>query len=143
MTIRDVLTHQSGLTYGFQARTNVDAGYRKAKLGVDIHGPTLADMMNGLATMPLEFSPGTAWNYSVSTDVCGRLVEVLSGQSLDVFFQERIFAPLGMNDTSFSIPEDKFSRFAANYERAGNKSLRLIDDPMKSAWAGDVTLFSG
>ena len=143
MTIRDVLTHQSGLTYGFQDRTNVDAGYRKAKLGVDIHGPTLADMMNGLAKMPLEFSPGTAWNYSVSTDVCGRLVEVLSGQSLDVFFRERIFAPLGMSDTSFSIPEDKFSRFAANYERAGHKSLRLIDDPMKSAWAGDVTLFSG
>jgi CubicO group peptidase (beta-lactamase class C family) len=143
MSIRDVLTHQSGLTYGFMARTNVDAAYRKAGIGVKTHGDTLEEMISVLATLPLEFSPGTAWNYSVSTDVCGRLVEVISGQPLDVFFRERIFEPLGMEDTGFSVPDDKLPRLAANYERRMNKSLRLVDDPQDSEYAGDVTLFSG
>jgi len=143
MSIRDVLTHQSGLTYGFMARTNVDAAYRKAGIGVKTHGGTLEEMMSQLATLPLEFSPGTAWNYSVSTDVCGRLVELISGKPLDVFFRERIFEPLDMDDTGFSVPDDKLPRLAANYERRMDKSLRLVDDPQESAYAGDVTLFSG
>ena len=134
MTMRDLLSHQSGLTYGFMARTNVDAGYRKAGIGEKSRSGTLEGMMEDLAALPLEFSPGTAWNYSVSTDVCGRLIEVLSGQSLDVFFKERIFEPLGMVDTGFEVPDEKLPRFAANYERRRNKTLRLVDDPEDSAY---------
>ncbi|MCR9096600.1 MAG: beta-lactamase family protein [bacterium] len=143
MTIRDLLTHQSGLTYGFMARTNVDAGYRKAGIGDKKRSATLEEMTTDLAALPLEFSPGTAWNYSVSTDVCGRLVEVLSGQSLDAYFRERILDPLGMADTGFSVPDADLPRFAANYERRRNKTLRLVDDPLDSEYKEGVTLLSG
>jgi len=143
MTVRDLLSHQSGLTYGFMARTNVDAGYRKAGIGTKTRSSTLEEMIDELAGLPLEFSPGTAWNYSVSTDVCGRLIEIISGQSLDVFFKERIFDPLGMVDTGFEVPEAKLSRFAANYERRRNKTLRLVDDPEDSEYRPGVTLYSG
>lgn len=143
MTIRDLLTHQSGLTYGFMARTNVDSGYRKAGIGEKQRSGTLEEMMTDLAALPLEFSPGTAWNYSVSTDVCGRLVEVLSGQPLDAYFRERILDPLGMVDTGFSVPDADLPRFAANYERRRNKTLRLVDDPLDSEYKQGVTLLSG
>jgi len=143
MTIRDLLSHQSGLTYGFMASTNVDAGYRKAGIGETMRSGTLEGMMTDLATLPLEFSPGTAWNYSVATDVCGRLVEILSGQPLDVYFRERIFEPLGMVDTGFTVPEAELPRFAANYERRRNKTLRRVDDPFDSEYREGVTLFSG
>ena len=143
MTIRDLLSHQSGLTYGFMARTNVDAGYRKAAIGEKGRSGTLAEMMTDLSTLPLEFSPGTAWNYSVATDVCGRLVELISGQPLDVYFQQHIFEPLGMVDTGFSVPEADLPRFAANYERRRNKTLRLVDDPLDSVYREGVTLLSG
>ena len=142
-TIRDLLSHQSGLTYGFMASTNVDAGYRKAGIGQAMRSGTLEGMVSDLAKLPLEFSPGTAWNYSVATDVCGRLVEVLSGQPLDVYFRERIFEPLGMVDTGFTIPEADLPRFAANYERRRNKTLRRVDDPFDSEYREGVTLFSG
>ncbi|MEM9177170.1 MAG: serine hydrolase domain-containing protein [Myxococcota bacterium] len=143
MTIRDLLSHQSGLTYGFMARTNVDAGYRKAGIGEKKRSGTLAEMVTELSALPLEFSPGTAWNYSVATDVCGRLVEVLSGRSLDDYFQERIFTPLGMVDTGFSVPDADLPRLAANYERRRNKTLRLVDDPLDSEYREGVTLLSG
>ena len=84
-------------------RSNVDAAYRK--LGVGDHtkpGYTLADMIATLAELPLEFSPGTRWNYSVATDVVGHLIEVISGQRLDAYLAEHIFGPLGMRDTGFS-----------------------------------------
>ena len=143
MTVRDLLTHQSGLTYGFLESTNVDAGYRRAAIGERKPGSTLSDMITALASLPLEFDPGTAWNYSVSTDVVGYLVEVLSGQPLDRFLAERIFEPLGMTDTAFSVPDEKLPRFAANYARRRNKTLKLEDDPQASVYAGDVTFFSG
>ena len=98
MTIRDLMTHTSGLTYGFTERTEVDAAYRQLKLdGSSIL--TLDKLVDRLAELPLEFSPGTAWNYSVSTDVLGYLVELLSGKPLDAYFREHIFEPLGMADT--------------------------------------------
>jgi len=143
MTVRDLLSHQSGLTYGFQARTNVDAGYRKAGIGTKSRSGTLEEMIDELGRLPLEFSPGTAWNYSVATDVCGRLIEIISGQPLDVFFKERIFEPLGMVDTGFEVPEAELPRLAANYERRRNKTLRLVDDPEDSEYRPGVTLFSG
>ena len=90
MTIRDLLTHQSGLTYGFMKRTSVDSAYRE--LGIERNSQaSLKRFVEALATVPLEFSPGTAWNYSVSTDVCGYLIEVISGKPLDQFFSEVIF----------------------------------------------------
>ena len=106
MNVKDLLTHTSGLTYGFMYRTNVDHGYRRIGLDLQDHREsTLEEFVDKVAQMPLEFSPGSAWNYSVSTDVCGRLVEVISGKPLDVFLRERIFDPLGMPDTAFEVPE--------------------------------------
>lgn len=143
MTIRDLFTHMSGLTYGFMERTNVDAAYRRAKLGGLETGATLNDTVQKLSKIPLEFSPGTAWNYSVSTDILGHLVEVISGQGLDEFMQERIFSPLGMVDTGFRVPDEKIDRFAANYMRGPKKKLRLEDDPQDSRYGREVSYFSG
>jgi CubicO group peptidase (beta-lactamase class C family) len=143
MNVKDLLTHTSGLTYGFMYRTNVDHGYRR--LGIDTQagrGDTLEDFVDRVAKLPLEFSPGSAWNYSVSTDVCGRLVEVISGRPLDVFLRERIFEPLGMVDTAFEVPESKTQRLAANYQRNRKKQLVLEDDPLETRYRG-VTMFSG
>jgi CubicO group peptidase (beta-lactamase class C family) len=143
MTIRDLLSHTSGLTYGFMERTNVDAAYRK--LGVADRtrsGYTLRDMVETLAELPLEFSPGTRWNYSVSTDVVGYLIEVISGQRLDAYLREHVLEPLDMRDTSFVIADAQVPRFAANYERHGDGTLKLIDDPHQSLYR-DCSLFSG
>ena len=136
MTIRQLLSHSSGLTYGFMERTNVDRAYRKLGIGTFGIGPRgdLRDMVSNLATLPLEFSPGTAWNYSVATDVCGHLVERFSGERFDRFLERRIFRPLGMDDTGFHVPEQKLDRFAAMYDRGPDKQLRLIGDPRKGAY---------
>src|SRR5262249_45199339 len=143
MTIRDLLTHTSGLTYGSVDGTNVDAAYRT--VGVwDMNKPgyTLQNMVDNLAQLPLEFSPGTRWNYSVSTDVLGYLIEVISGQRFDVYLREHIFEPLGMRDTSFTIAEAQLARFACNYERQRDGSLKLIDAPERSQYR-NRSLFSG
>jgi CubicO group peptidase (beta-lactamase class C family) len=143
MTIRDLLSHTSGLTYGFMERTNVDAAYRK--LGVADRtrpGYTLRDMVDTLAELPLEFSPGTLWNYSVSTDVVGYLVEVISGQRLDAYLREHVLEPLDMRDTSFVIGDRQVPRFAANYERQADGTLKLLDDPQRSVYR-ECTFFSG
>ena len=143
MTIRDLLSHTSGLTYGFMERTNLDAAYRK--LGVsDMTKPdhTLQKMVAMLAELPLEFSPGTRWNYSVSTDVVGHLIELISGQRLDAYLREHVFEPLGMRDTGFVIEERQLPRFAANYERQADGRLKLIDDPERSQYR-QCTFFSG
>ncbi len=143
MTIRDLLSHTSGLTYGFMERTNVDAAYRK--LGVADRtrpGSTLRDMVETLAELPLEFSPGTRWNYSVSTDVVGYLIEVITGQRLDAYLREHVLQPLGMTDTGFVVGDDQVPRFAANYERQPDGTLRLADDPARSQYR-TCTLFSG
>src|SRR5690242_7429590 len=115
MLIIDLLRHTSGLTYGFQQSTNVDAAYRKLQIGERLKTATLDDMIEKLAGVPLEFSPGTAWNYSVSTDVLGYLVGKISGKPFDEFLRSEIFEPLGMADTDFHVHEGKASRFAANY----------------------------
>ncbi len=143
MTLRDLLTHTSGLTYGFMERTNVDAAYRRLAIGEPKEGATLREMIGQLAELPLEFSPGTAWNYSVATDVVGHLCELISGKPLDVFLRERIFAPLGMHDTGFAVPAESRERFAASYARGPDKRLQLEDDSQDSAYCRDVTFFSG
>ncbi|MEE4659630.1 MAG: serine hydrolase domain-containing protein [Halieaceae bacterium] len=142
MCVRDLLTHMSGLTYGFIRSTTVDYGYRKMKVQVPRPGYTLKDMIAELAQLPLEFQPGTAWNYSVATDVVGYLVEVLSGKPLDVFLREEIFEPLGMVDTSFSIDAGKVDRFASCYMRNLDKSILLQDDAHNSEYQAR-SFFSG
>src|SRR5271168_925014 len=115
MLIVDLLRHTSGLTYGFQQRSNVDAAYRELKIGEVVKAGTLETMVEDLAKIPLEFSPGEAWNYSVSTDVIGYLIGKISGKPFEQFLKERIFNPLGMNDTGFFVSPDKAHRFAACY----------------------------
>lgn len=113
MTVRDLLRHTSGFTYGFFGNSEVDKRYRRA--GVLTTDRTLEDTIRKLAGIPLAFHPGTRWHYSVSTDVLGRVVEVTSGKSLDEFFRDRIFQPLGMNDTFFTVPSGKLPRLAQMY----------------------------
>jgi CubicO group peptidase (beta-lactamase class C family) len=115
MRIIDLLRHTSGLTYGFQSRTNVDAAYRANEIDTFDREDGLEGFIDALAKVPLEFSPGTAWNYSVSTDVLGYLVGKISGQPFDEFLRQRIFGPLGMHDTDFHVPEHKVSRLAQCY----------------------------
>ena len=153
MLIVDLLRHTSGLTYGFQQRSNVDAAYREKKIGDIVKAGTLQTMIEELAKIPLEFSPGEAWNYSVSTDVIGYLIGKIAGQPFEQFLKERIFDPLGMNDTDFFVPPDKVHRFAACYsadpqgvtflatERKGN--LTLQDDPTTSSFLSPPELVSG
>jgi len=116
MTIWHLLTHTSGLTYGFVASHSVDELYRRAgfEWGVPV-GADLEAVCDQLAALPLLFQPGTEWAYGHSTDVLGRVVEVASGMPLDQFFAERIFGPLGMVDTGFSVPESEHGRVAALY----------------------------
>jgi CubicO group peptidase (beta-lactamase class C family) len=150
MMVVDLLRHTSGLTYGFQQQTNIDAAYRRLKLAEDLRTGTLAEMVETLATLPLQFSPGDDWNYSVSTDVVGHLVEVISGETLDAFFARRIFEPLGMIDTAFDVPAEKAHRLTACYAagQLGSKlplaaTAQLQDDPVKSPYLKPATFLSG
>ena len=138
-TIKHLLTHTSGFTYGFAGEHPVDALYRKANLT----GGTLAQMVERLAALPLKFSPGTRWNYGVSTDVCGHLVEHFSGMALDRFVAERIAAPLGMRDSGFSVPAEAADRFAACYRHKAPGSYQLQDDPETSRYLSPPTFLSG
>ena len=138
VTIHDLLRHTSGFTYGDLSNTVVDAAYREREI---LYKPTLEDQVAALGEIPLLYQPGTQWNYSVSVDVLGRLVEVVSGQPFDVFLRERIFDPLGMADTGFRVPDSKSDRVAPTYGHSG---------PDRALGPGDTsicdlppTLFSG
>ncbi len=133
MTIRDLLTHTSGLTYGFMKRHPVDALYRRN--GIDGGGAKLEEWVETLATLPLLFSPGSQWSYSVATDVLGRLVEVLSGQPFDSFLSKQIFEPLGMSDTGFTVADDKADRLAALYTVPSLSPFAM--PPAEDGGAGD------
>jgi CubicO group peptidase (beta-lactamase class C family) len=142
MTMRHVLSHSGGLTYG---ATNhpVDRVYREVGVNRAAAGETLATFVEKLAKVPLRYVPGERWMYSYSTDVCGYLVEAISGQRFDQYLQKNIFDPLNMKDTSFAVAERKLDRFAANYERQPDKTLKLIDDPERSTYLKQPTFFSG
>lgn len=127
MRMVDLLTHMSGLTYGLQNRTNVDGAYRKAELDMGRKIPGNDAFISTLAQIPLEFAPGTSWNYSIATDVLGVVVARLSGMTLGEFFEKRIFAPLGMVDTSFDCAPEKQDRLADAYQYVPGKPPRLID----------------
>ena len=141
MIIRDLFTHMSGLTYGFMNRTNVDAAYRELKLDGS-RTLTLDKLIEQLSELPLEFSPGTAWNYSVATDVLGYLVQLLSDKPLPDYFREHIFNPLGMQDTGFRVPREKLDRFAACYAWRPD-GFALQDDPHQSHYTEDMPFHSG
>lgn len=143
MQIVDLLRHTSGLTYGFQNRTNVDGAYRQMKIGELAVAGTLDTMVEGLSKMPLEFTPGDAWNYSVSTDVLGYLIGKISGIPFEQFLKQRIFEPLGMTDTDFFVSAEKASRLAACYAADGKGGKALQDDPEKSSYLAPPTFFSG
>jgi CubicO group peptidase (beta-lactamase class C family) len=143
MKVIDLFTHTAGLTYGFLMRTAVDAAYRKAKVN-DFQTPGgLEGMIEQLSHLPLEFSPGTAWNYSVSIDVMGYLVEKLSGMSFGEFLRTRLFEPLGMTDTAFWCPPEKLDRFTSCYQPKAGGGLQLQDDGQKSTYATPPLLESG
>jgi CubicO group peptidase (beta-lactamase class C family) len=145
MKVVDLVTHTSGLTYGFMMRTSVDAGYRKLKIN-DFQTPGGLDtFVEQLSTLPLEFSPGTAWNYSVAIDVMGYLVQKLSGLSFGEFLRTRLFEPLGMVDTAFYVPPEKLDRFTSCYQPASSQGpgLKIQDDAGKSTYAAPPTLESG
>ena len=141
MTFRNVLSHSGGLTYG---ATNhpVDKAYRRIGVNRD-RTETLNTFVHKIGQAPLRYEPGEAWMYSLSTDVCGALVEVISGKRFDKYLQDTIFDPLGMKDTSFHVAPEKLDRFAANYQREPDKTLKVVDDPGKSTYATEPTFFSG
>ena len=124
-TIRDLLTHTAGFTYGIFGDTAVDELYRHAEL---ITGDiALSEFVVRLGALPLQYDPGTRWHYSVSVDVQGALVEAVSGMSLGEFMKSRIFGPLGMVDTSFAVPESEWARLAQLYSPAGTPTSDAYD----------------
>ena len=143
ITMRDILTHTSGLGYGRDEGGPVAEMYKKAGIVTGGADYDLAEFCRRLGTMPLLADPGTRWNYSVSTDVLGHLVEVISGEPLDRFFAERIFVPLGMADTGFQVAAENIDRFAACYEPGAEGGLKLQDAPEASRFARPTKIFSG
>jgi CubicO group peptidase (beta-lactamase class C family) len=154
MRMIDLLRHTSGLGYGWGSNTYVDRKYKKADIW---ESKDTKDFINKISKIPLYHEPGTGWRYGVSTDVCGYLVEVLSGQSLDEFLSSRIFMPLNMVDTHFQVPDNKINRFTTNYinnipekyrwllRKSFNPDGKLmaIDNPDSSEFTKNVTFFSG
>jgi CubicO group peptidase (beta-lactamase class C family) len=131
ITIRDLLSHRSGITYGFLNGGPVGNAYRADGVvdGLAVVPGNLEEAIDKLAAAPLVSQPGAAWNYSLSTDVLGRLVEVVSGKPFDVFLRERVFTPLGMTDTSFEVADAKWSRLATVYAPDGAGGIRPMKDP--------------
>ncbi len=143
MRIVDVLRHTSGLTYSFQERSNIDAAYRKTNVESWTKS-TSQSFIDTLAQIPLEFDPGTQWNYSVSTDVLGILIERISGKSLSDYFCQHIFAPLGMGDTFFHVPADKASRIPQCFAFDPETKMKLFDEAgTDSLWAKGWSFNSG
>jgi len=130
MRIVDLLRHTSGLTYGFQVRSNVDAAYRRQKVEPFEQAEGLEGFIEALSRLPLEFSPGSAWNYSVATDVLGYLVGKISGMPFAEYLQKNIFDPLGMVDTAFHVDESRAHRLAQCY--VNSPEGRLMPLPGRS-----------
>lgn len=143
ITFRDLLTHTSGLTYGFMRATAVDALYREQGIDYGAAETSLAEVTEALARLPLIAQPGAEWNYSVATDVLGYLVEVISGQAFAAFLHERLIDPLGMVDTGFHVRPGSAARLAANYGPGADGALDLIDDPATSRYLAPRRLASG
>jgi len=141
MTIRHLLTHTSGISYGWNPGSYVDSLYRTS--GVSGWDGTLQEKMKILAALPLNFQPGTQYEYGLSIDVAGHIVEIISGVPLDEFFQTRIFEPLKMEDTGFYVPEEYHDRFVPVYTYDENGSLIEMKGPFGDGFKKPVSLFSG
>jgi len=139
VTVRDLLRHTSGLTYGGLLGPDdelpVDAFYKAAGVRGRHGTESMTEFLDKLGRMPLAYQPGSAWRYSLSTDACGALVEVISGRPFADFLKEEIFVPLGMADTGFHVPAEKLPRLAANYRQQPDSPSSLEDDPAASAFA--------
>ena len=143
MTVRDLLMHTSGVA-GHNGPTPVGELYRRAGIAGPETEMTLAEMVGRLGGIPLETDPGSRWIYGVSTDVVGRLCEVLSGLPFDRYLRERVFEPLGMVDTGFGVPAEKVGRLAAGYGPCdGRPRYSLLDDPATSVFTRPRAFFSG
>jgi CubicO group peptidase (beta-lactamase class C family) len=154
ITIHDLLTHRSGLSYGFLDTSAVGAAYRRAGVvdGIAPTTGTIGDNIERLAHQPLLFEPGARWQYSLAMDVLGRVIEVASGMPFDRFLRERLFAPLKMDDTDFYVPDEKLDRLAVPYTHQGD-ALRRFSDPERfnggnlvmggPRWRGSRSYFSG
>jgi CubicO group peptidase (beta-lactamase class C family) len=150
ITIRDLLRHTAGLSYGGLLQTlgipfplsAIDKAYIAAGVRQS-PAETLDDFIANLGRTPLRYQPGAAWMYSLATDVCGALVQRLSGKPFDVFLREEVFEPLGMSDTGFHVPREKVDRFAACYQRKPEALAALQDDPATSAYLKPPAFISG
>jgi CubicO group peptidase (beta-lactamase class C family) len=131
ISIRDLLTHRSGLSYGFIDGGPVGTAYRESGVsdGLTMTAGTIGENVDKLARAPLLSQPGAEWHYSLGVDVLGRLVEVVSGTTFDVFLRDRIFSPLKMTDTAFDVPESKWARFATVYAPDDSGGIRPMKDP--------------
>jgi CubicO group peptidase (beta-lactamase class C family) len=142
-TVRELMNHTSGLTYGFMEATVVDEIYREQGIDFQASDRPLVELVEKLGDVPLLAEPGSQWNYSVATDVLGHLIEIWSGISLETFLEERVFAPLGMLDTGFHVPEQKWGRFASNYRRRSNGELATLDGAAGSRFTRPAVTYSG
>ncbi|MDP3634415.1 serine hydrolase [Phenylobacterium sp.] len=148
VSFKDVLSHTGGFTYGgglpgVGDQHPVDKIYRGLKVRSAGSNDTMMEFLDKLGQVPLLYQPGERWMYSLATDICGALVEVVSGKPFAQYLQEEIFGPLGMKDTSFFVAPDKIDRFCANYQRGPDKKLKVIDDPATSAFAKEPGFKSG
>ena len=148
VSFKDVLSHSGGFTYGgglpgVGDQHPVDKIYRGLKVRSAGGNDTMMEFLDKLGQVPLLYQPGERWMYSLATDICGALVEVISGKPFAQYLQEEIFAPLGMTDTAFFVSPDKIDRFCANYQRGPDKKLKLIDDPATSTFASEPGFKSG
>ncbi|WP_238475471.1 serine hydrolase domain-containing protein [Sphingomonas cavernae] len=142
MRMIDLLRHTAGFTYSFQERTPIDAAYRKAKLEA-FSGPDLEELIKILADIPLQFDPGTSWNYSIATDILGAIIQRVDGKPLDEAIAARITRPLGMDDTHFQVPTDKLDRMPDCYAFDPKETKKLYDPGEKSAWGRKPNQLSG
>ncbi|MCD6051325.1 MAG: beta-lactamase [Verrucomicrobia bacterium] len=140
-TVRDLMRHTAGMTYGGIGNPEADKAFKEAKL-MD-RGQTLQEFGARLGKLPLKYEPGTQWIYSMATDVLGRVVEVASGKSFDVFLQDRIFTPLDMKDTGFHVPAEKLDRLMTVYNSDNKGTLKPTDVPAKSNYRTKPTFLSG
>ena len=143
MQIRDLMMHMSGIGYG-EGNADLEVAPLASKAGGRFRiDNDLASMTERLARTPLRFHPGTHWLYSLGLDVCGRLVEIISGVRFDEYLRREIFSPLGMHDTAFKVDEKDVGRFAAAYTRSFRKELVLVDDPAQSVYLTEPTFLAG
>ena len=140
MTMRHLLTHTAGLSYGFNPQDPVDQRYREVQ---PLAGKNLDEFAERLGQLPLKFEPGARWHYSVAVDVTGLVVQRLNGQSFDVFLKERVFDPLGMMDTFFNVPPEKMDRFLPNHSWDGEEEKLVQMGKEASRGYTDTEMFSG